>query len=113
MAGLYACADLIVGRSGAVSVAEFAASGTPAICLPYPYHKDRHQYLNAGKLLDAGAAVIVDDIPDDNDATAKSLQHMMKELMADDERRNCMSEAAAKFASISASAQIADVIAAI
>ncbi len=107
MPGLYGCADLIVGRAGAVSVAEFAASGTPAICLPYPYHKDRHQYLNAQKLVDAGAAVIVDDIPDDNDATAKLLGQRLKELMADDQRRARMAAAAKGVGNISAAAEIA------
>ncbi|MCK4753358.1 MAG: UDP-N-acetylglucosamine--N-acetylmuramyl-(pentapeptide) pyrophosphoryl-undecaprenol N-acetylglucosamine transferase, partial [Planctomycetes bacterium] len=63
MADLLTCADLVIGRSGAVSIAEFAAATVPSICMPYPHHKDRHQYLNAGKLVDAGAAVVVDDLP--------------------------------------------------
>jgi len=64
MADLLSAADLVIGRSGAVSVAEYAAAAVPVICMPYPYHKDRHQYLNAEKLVDAGTAIIVDDLPD-------------------------------------------------
>ena len=33
--------------------------------MPYPHHKDRHQYLNAATLVEAGAAIIVDDVPDE------------------------------------------------
>jgi len=63
MPDLLAAAELVVGRSGAVSVAEYAAAAVPSICIPYPYHKDKHQYLNARKLVDAGAAVIAEDVP--------------------------------------------------
>ena len=87
MANLYACADIIVGRAGAVSIAEFAASGKPTICLPYPYHRDKHQYRNAAALVTAGQAVIVDDHIGDSDKTSKELQKCLEELMADDQKR--------------------------
>jgi UDP-N-acetylglucosamine--N-acetylmuramyl-(pentapeptide) pyrophosphoryl-undecaprenol N-acetylglucosamine transferase len=94
MADLYACADIIVGRAGAVSIAEFAASGKPCICLPYPYHKDNHQYKNAQILVDASAAIIVEDIVGDTDATARELLRVLLELMADDNKRLAMGNAA-------------------
>ncbi len=89
MANLLAAADLVIGRSGAVSVAEFAAAGTPSICMPYPYHRDMHQYLNAGKLVEVGAAVIVDDLQDEKDR-AEWLAEELEELMKDDEKRKEM-----------------------
>ena len=89
MADLLAAADLVVGRSGAVSVAEYAAAAVASICMPYPHHKDRHQYLNAGKLVEAGAAVIVDDLPDEEDR-AEWLWEELEELMKDDGRRREM-----------------------
>ena len=107
MASLLAAADLVVGRAGAVSVAEYAASRTPAICLPYPYHKDRHQYLNAAKLVDAGAALIVDDVPDDPDATANALAEQLKTLMAGNNKRNLMAAAARAAANPTAAENIA------
>ena len=64
MPDLLSAADLIIGRSGAVSVAEYSAARTPAICMPYPHHKDRHQYFNAEPLVEQGAAIVVDDLPD-------------------------------------------------
>ena len=87
MADLFACADIIIGRAGAVSIAEFAASGKPAICLPYPYHKDRHQYRNAAVLAATGQAVIVDDHIGDCTKTSKELLRSLKELMSDDPNR--------------------------
>lgn len=91
MPDLLSAADLVIGRSGAVSVAEYAAAGVPTICIPYPYHKDRHQYLNAGKLLDVGAAVIVDDVPQREDMT-KRLWVVLEELMRDGAKRKQMAE---------------------
>lgn len=86
MANLLGAADLVIGRSGAVSVAEYAAAGVPSICMPYPYHKDMHQYLNAGQLVDAGAAVIVDDVPNATDR-AEWLWEELQDLMSDDQKR--------------------------
>lgn len=95
MADLLAAADLVIGRSGAVSVAEYAAAGTAAICVPYPYHKDRHQYLNAGKLVETGAAVLVDDLADAQER-AGWLWEELEELMKDDAKRKAMAEAAGR-----------------
>jgi len=86
MADLLAAADLVIGRSGAVSVAEYAAAGVPSICMPYPYHKDMHQYLNAGKLVAAGAAVIVDDVADEADR-AEWLWEELEGLLKDERKR--------------------------
>jgi len=108
MPSLYAAADLLIGRAGAVSIAEFAASATPAICLPYPYHKDKHQYLNADQLVKAGAAVIVDDLPDNKDKTAQSLLAQLKTLMASDDKRNAMKQAAMNVSKTDAAATIAE-----
>jgi UDP-N-acetylglucosamine--N-acetylmuramyl-(pentapeptide) pyrophosphoryl-undecaprenol N-acetylglucosamine transferase len=106
MADLFAATDLVIGRSGAVSVAEYAVAGVPSICMPYPFHKDRHQYLNAGKLVDAGAAVIVDDVADPEDRVRR-LWNELEPLMGDEDRRLRMSEACKQVARPSAAADIA------
>ena len=107
MPDLLAAADLVVGRSGAVSVAEYAAASVPSICMPYPYHKDRHQYLNAGKLVEAGAAVIVDDLPDEKERT-EWLWEELKELMKDDTKRQEMKQGCKKVANLDTSLKIAE-----
>jgi len=59
IAQAYAWADLVICRSGALTVCELAAVGTPAIFVPFQ-HKDRQQYLNATYLANAGAAKIIE-----------------------------------------------------
>jgi UDP-N-acetylglucosamine--N-acetylmuramyl-(pentapeptide) pyrophosphoryl-undecaprenol N-acetylglucosamine transferase len=106
MPDLFAATDLLIGRSGAVSVAEYAAAGVPSLCMPYPHHKDRHQYLNAGKLVEVGAAIIVDDLPDAQDRT-EWLWEELEPLMKDDQARQEMSEACKQVAKPNAAAEIA------
>lgn len=61
MAETYAWADLIVCRSGAMTVAELAAVGLPAILIPYPAAVDDHQTANGKFLVHAGAAVMIQE----------------------------------------------------
>ena len=107
MPNLLAVADLVIGRSGAVSVAEYAAAGAPSICMPYPHHKDRHQFLNAGKLVEAGSAVIVDDLPDEEDR-AQRLWEELERLMKDEKTREEMAAACRSIAGSDAELKIAE-----
>lgn len=59
MAEAYSWADVVICRSGALTVCELAAIGAAAIFVPFQ-HKDKQQYLNAKYLADAGAAKIVE-----------------------------------------------------
>jgi len=52
-------ADLIIARSGALTVSEIMATGKPALFIPFPKAADNHQYYNAKPLADAGAAEII------------------------------------------------------
>lgn len=60
MPAAYAVADLIVCRSGAMTVAEVTAAGLPAVYVPLP-HGNGEQALNAGGVVAAGAARLVPD----------------------------------------------------
>lgn len=64
----WTAADLAISRGGASSIAEIAASGTPAIILPYPWHADRHQARNAETLRRRGAVEVLDDPVDGPEA---------------------------------------------
>lgn len=75
-------ADLAISRGGASSVAEIAFSRTPAIILPYPWHRDRHQAENAATLAASGLAEILDDPIDGPRATA-ALQAHLSGIMQD------------------------------
>jgi UDP-N-acetylglucosamine--N-acetylmuramyl-(pentapeptide) pyrophosphoryl-undecaprenol N-acetylglucosamine transferase len=110
MPDLYAAADLLVGRAGAVSIAEYLAAGVPSLCLPYPYHKDRHQYLNAEPLVRKGAGRIIDDRPQDPQRTAQDLGEHLRELMGDDAKRAVMRTAAKSLGRLDAAAQIASTL---
>jgi UDP-N-acetylglucosamine--N-acetylmuramyl-(pentapeptide) pyrophosphoryl-undecaprenol N-acetylglucosamine transferase len=55
----YAAADLVVARAGASTLAELAATGTPAVLVPYPFATGDHQMHNARAYAAGGAARIV------------------------------------------------------
>ncbi|AUX92382.1 undecaprenyldiphospho-muramoylpentapeptide beta-N-acetylglucosaminyltransferase [Mixta gaviniae] len=73
MAAAYAWADVVVCRSGALTVSEVAAAGLPAIFVPFQ-HKDRQQYWNALPLEKAGAARIFEQPQFTADAVAETLK---------------------------------------
>ena len=59
MASVYAWADLVVCRAGALTIAELTAVGIGSILVPYPHAVDNHQYHNARFLADKKAARII------------------------------------------------------
>jgi UDP-N-acetylglucosamine--N-acetylmuramyl-(pentapeptide) pyrophosphoryl-undecaprenol N-acetylglucosamine transferase len=61
MAEAYGWADLVICRSGALTVSELAAAGVGAILVPFPAAVDDHQTHNAQYLVQAGAAVLIAD----------------------------------------------------
>ncbi len=77
MAGVYAWADLVVCRAGALTVAELCAAGVPALFVPYPAAVDDHQTANAGPMADAGAAAIIQE----SDLSADRLAAMLREWL--------------------------------
>jgi UDP-N-acetylglucosamine--N-acetylmuramyl-(pentapeptide) pyrophosphoryl-undecaprenol N-acetylglucosamine transferase len=59
MAGAYEWADLVICRSGALTVAELAAAGVASILVPFPHAVDDHQTGNAKFLSTSGGAILL------------------------------------------------------
>ncbi len=58
MAAMYGWADLVICRSGALTVSELAAAGVGAVLIPFPHAVDDHQTANGRYLSEAGAALL-------------------------------------------------------
>lgn len=77
IADAYAAADLVVGRAGAMTIAELCAWGLPAILVPLPTAAAGHQLTNARALAGAGAAVLLEQ----SEATACALADRIRILL--------------------------------
>ncbi len=91
MAVAYAAADLVVCRAGAVTLAELAAWGLPAILVPLPTAAANHQLGNARALEAAGAGVLMEQ----DRLTAESLVGSVAGLIAEPARMARLSAAVA------------------
>lgn len=79
MASAYAWADIVICRSGALTVAELAAAGIGALLVPYPFAVDDHQRANGEYLVKAGAARLIDQ----NDLSIARLAGEIRTLCSD------------------------------
>ncbi len=59
MAEMYAWADVVICRAGALTIAELACVGVASVLVPFPHAVDDHQTYNARYLSDAGAAKLI------------------------------------------------------
>jgi len=102
----YERASVAVTRAGAVTVAELAVVGLPAVLVPLPGAPDDHQTRNAGAAAAAGGAVVVPDA----DATAERLAAELDQLLADPARLDAMSTAARTLGRPDAAARVATLV---
>ena len=61
MASVYAAADVVIARAGAISLAEIQACELPSILVPYPFAAGDHQRKNAEECVRKGYAVMIDE----------------------------------------------------
>jgi UDP-N-acetylglucosamine--N-acetylmuramyl-(pentapeptide) pyrophosphoryl-undecaprenol N-acetylglucosamine transferase len=78
----YAACDLAVCRAGAMTIAELAVTGTPALFIPYPFAAADHQTHNANFLAAKGAAEVLPQ----SQLTPERFKSKVLELMESDER---------------------------
>lgn len=99
----YACADLIVSRAGAMAISEIAAVGKPAVFVPLPTAAENHQMKNALRLVESGAADLVE-----NHRASEQLVPEVIRLLNDAERLGQMRRKIVDFALTEADEKIAD-----
>jgi len=102
MASAYAAADIIVSRSGAMSVAEISLIGKPVIFIPYPFAAEDHQRVNAEHLVKKDAALMIGD----KDA-AEQLVDKIIELAGNTEMQNRLKNNIKQFAIADADQRVA------
>ncbi|WP_329102461.1 undecaprenyldiphospho-muramoylpentapeptide beta-N-acetylglucosaminyltransferase [Micromonospora sp. NBC_01699] len=88
----YAAADLMLCRGGAMTVAEVAAIGLPAVYVPYP-HSNQEQKRNALPVVEAGGGLLVDD----GELTPGWVEQNVLPLARDPRRLAAMSAAVASY----------------
>lgn len=74
-------ADLIVSRSGAMTITEIEKVGKPAIFVPFPYAAENHQEYNARAVEKVGAAKVILD----KDLNAETLDKTIKQIIDNDD----------------------------
>ncbi len=102
----YADADLLVARAGAMTVAEIAASGRPAVLVPFAGATHGHQEANARALEREGAAVVLTE----ENASEQSLGDAISALLSDPARLAAMGDAARRSARPDAAARLCDLV---
>jgi UDP-N-acetylglucosamine--N-acetylmuramyl-(pentapeptide) pyrophosphoryl-undecaprenol N-acetylglucosamine transferase len=83
MAEMYAWADVVICRAGALTVAELACVGVASILVPFPHAVDDHQTYNAKYLSDAGAAQLIQQTEFSVVKATEMLRNLTREICLD------------------------------
>ncbi|NDE09034.1 MAG: undecaprenyldiphospho-muramoylpentapeptide beta-N-acetylglucosaminyltransferase [Chitinophagia bacterium] len=73
MENAYVAADIVISRSGAMSIAELAVMKKPAVLVPFPFAAEDHQKVNAQRLVDKNAALMIAD--------SAAIDHLVKAVI--------------------------------
>lgn len=94
MATCLAAADLVICRSGAITLSELEATGKASVLIPSPYVAENHQYHNAMVLVNHGAALLIEEEKYDK----TEFLHMVENLYHNKERLAQLGKNASKLA---------------
>jgi len=106
MPTVMAAADVIIGRAGSATCNEIAASGTPCILIPSPNVTNNHQEKNARVLEEGGGAVMVLE----KDCTPEKMYELVKQLLADENRREEMARKLHTMVHFNSTERICDIV---
>ena len=101
----YAAADAVLGRAGAMTVAEVSAVGLPAVYVPLP-HGNGEQALNAGPVVAAGGGLLVPDA----ELTGERVLTELVPLLTDPDRLAAMGAAARGSGHADADERLAEIV---
>lgn len=106
MASYLSAADLVISRSGALTVAEVTICGAPTIFIPFPQAADNHQYYNAMAVAQEGGAVVIEEKDLEEGTLTEEIQKLRRDpvILAD------MSEKSRKCGPVKAAQIICDTI---
>ncbi len=102
MKAAYLWADMVICRSGAMTVSEVAACGIPAIFIPFPFAIDNHQLANARYLADDNGALILEQ----TELTSETLMAAITQIL---DRREDMARASKEKARLDATVSVAGI----
>ncbi len=92
MAEAYQFCDVVISRSGAMTISEICSVQKPSILLPLPWSSENHQYINAEYLKNRGAAEIIES----DVSNSIQLLELLINLESDHNRLNSMAYSASK-----------------
>jgi UDP-N-acetylglucosamine--N-acetylmuramyl-(pentapeptide) pyrophosphoryl-undecaprenol N-acetylglucosamine transferase len=72
----YQSSDLVICRAGASTLSEMAVCGKAVLFIPYPYAAHNHQFINAQRLVDLGAARMIRDKELNGSLLAQTILHL-------------------------------------
>jgi UDP-N-acetylglucosamine--N-acetylmuramyl-(pentapeptide) pyrophosphoryl-undecaprenol N-acetylglucosamine transferase len=87
MENAYGAADIVISRSGAMSIAELAVMKKPAVLVPFPFAAEDHQTVNAQRLVDKNAAMMIPD-----SAALNQLVSTVVELSNNEKKQQALKE---------------------
>lgn len=106
MPTVMAAADVVIGRAGSGTCNEIAAAGIPCILIPSPNVTNNHQEKNARVLEAGGGAVVLLE----KECTPEKLYGLIRELLADERRREEMSRKLHGMVRLDSTERICDIV---